>query len=101
MARDLDARFQSAAEYGDALAGFLFENELKATARDVAAAVRATKVERERASSSKDSLIHALVMDELARMCSLVEDELVAKPVELSPSKEMVDPADWTKDLLD
>jgi len=101
LARDLDARFQTAAEYGDALAGFLFSNELKATSRDIATAVRATKMERERAASPKSSLIHALVMDELARMCSLIEDELAAKPVELIPTKELVDTTDWSKDLLD
>ena len=101
LARDVEARFQTAEEYGDVLAGFLFSTELKATSRDVMMAVRAIRAEKERASSSRDSLIHALVMDELNRMCSLIEDELVAKPVELTLSKELVDPSDWTKDLLD
>jgi serine/threonine-protein kinase len=101
LARDREQRFQTAAEYGDALAEYLFANELKATARDVAIAVRATKVENERAANPKDSLIHALIVDELARMCSLIEDELVAKPVELTPAKELVDTTDWTKNLLD
>jgi len=101
LAVDLAARFQTAAEYGDALTDFLFSNERKASSRDVAMAVRATKVEKDRAASPKDSLIHALVMDELARMTSLIEDEITAKPIELVSSKEMVDPTDWTKDLLD
>jgi serine/threonine-protein kinase len=101
LARDRTARFQTAAEYGEALAEFLFANELKATARDVAMAVRATKVERERAASPKDSLIHALIVDELARMCSIIEDEIMAKPVELTPAKELVDTTDWAKNLLD
>ena len=101
LAREVGDRFQTAAEYGDALAVFLFSNGLKTTARDVAAAVRATKAEKERAANPKDSLIHALVMDELARMTSLIEDEIVAKPAELIPSKELIDPSDWMKDLLD
>jgi serine/threonine-protein kinase len=101
LARDLDARFQSAAEYGDALTEFLFATELKATARDVAAAVRATNAEKDRAASPKESLIHALVMDERARMTSMIEDELAAKPLELVTSADTVDPADWIKDLLD
>jgi serine/threonine-protein kinase len=101
LARDVGARFQTAAEYGDALSEFLFDHELKVTSRDVASAVRATRAEKERASSTKESLIHALVMDELHRMCSLIEDELEAKPAELTLSKELVDPTDWTKDLLD
>ena len=70
----------TAAEYGDALADFMFANELKATSRDLAAAVRAVKIDRERTANPKESLIHALVMDERARMMSIIEDELVAKP---------------------
>jgi serine/threonine protein kinase len=101
LARDRKARFATAAEYGDALAEFMFSNQAKATARDVAAAVRAVKVARERAANPKESLIHALVMDELARMMSIIEDEVLAKPAELMPEKELVDTTDWTKNLLD
>lgn len=101
LARDRNARFANAAEYGDALAEFMFSNEAKATSRDVAAAVRAVKVARERAANPKESLIHALVMDELARMMSIIEDEVLAKPAELMPEKELVDTTDWTKNLLD
>ncbi len=101
LARDRDARFQTASEYGDALAEFLFTNELKATTRDIAVAVRATKIEREREASPKRSLIHALIRDELARMCSIIEDELAEKPAEMTPAKELVDTTDWSKNLLD
>ena len=101
LARDPDARFQTAAEYGEALAEFLFANELKATARDVATTVRSTKIKRAHGASPKESLIHALVMDEHARMCSIIEDELVAKPVELTSSKDLVDTTDWMANLLD
>jgi eukaryotic-like serine/threonine-protein kinase len=101
LARDLDARFPTAAEYGDALSEFLFSTELKATSRDVMMAVRATKAEKGGANRSKDSLIQALVKDELARMCSIIEDELVAKPLELTASKDLENPSDWMKELLD
>jgi serine/threonine-protein kinase len=101
LSRDLNARFATAAEYGDALAEFMFSNEAKATARDVAAVVREVKVARERAANPRESLVHALVQDELARMMSLIEDEVVAKPSELTPAKELVDVSDWTKNLLD
>jgi hypothetical protein len=40
-------------------------------------------------------------MDELARMMSIIEDEVLAKPAELMPEKELVDTTDWTKNLLD
>ncbi len=99
LARDAADRFQTAEAYGDALSSFLFANGLKASARDVMVAVRATRIEKDRAKSAKDSLIHALVTDELARMCSLIEDELVAKPLELLATDELVDPASWTTDL--
>jgi len=101
LARDRNARFASAAEYGDALADYMFAHELKATARDLAAEVRAVKAARERAANPKESLIHALVMDERARMMSMIEDELVAKPLELTATKELVDTTDWSKNLLD
>ena len=101
LARDPAARFQSAADYGDALAGFLFSNQLKASSRDVSVAVRATKTERDRAANPRASLIHALVMDELQRMTSLVEDELGAKPIELTSGGDVVNISDWSKDLID
>ncbi|MEO8549282.1 MAG: serine/threonine-protein kinase, partial [Kofleriaceae bacterium] len=91
----------SAADYGDALAGYLFSNQLKASSRDVASAVRATKIDRDRAGNPRASLIHALVMDELQRMTSLVEDELGSKPIELTSSGDVVNTNDWTKDLID
>jgi serine/threonine protein kinase len=101
LARDRAARFQTAADYGDALADFLFANEIKATSRDVASAVQAVKVERERTADPKESLIHALISDELARMCAIIEDEIVAKPTALTPEKEIIDTTDWAKSLLD
>ena len=101
LARDRAARFQSAADYGDALSDFLFSNELKATARDVASAVRAAKLQRERAADPKESLIQALINDELARMCAIIEDEIVAKPTELTAEKEIIDTTDWAQNLLD
>ena len=79
LARDPDERYQTAADLGDALAQYLFANELKVTSRDIAMAVRETQVERKRAAKPKDSLIDALIMDELARMCSMIEDELVGQ----------------------
>ena len=101
LAKNRDDRFATAAEYGEALADYMFANELKATSRDLAAAVREVKIARERAANPKESLIHALVMDERARMMSIIEDEVVAKPAELTPAEEIVDTTDWTKNLLE
>jgi len=101
LARDRDDRFQTAADYGDALAHYLFSRELKVTSRNVAAAVRETKLARERAADPKQSLIQALVMDEVNKMTSLVAEELAATDHIGDSTGEVVNPTDWAKDLLD
>jgi serine/threonine-protein kinase len=75
LARDPDDRYQSAADLGDALAQFLFSRRMKVTARDIAALVRDTQVEmmRKRSAEPKDSLIDALILDEMQKMTSLVD----------------------------
>jgi len=101
LARDRNERWQTAAEYGEALTDFAFANDLKATSRDLAAAVRKSKADRERAGNPRASLIQALVDDELARICSSIEDELLAKPAELTADAQSVDITEWSKNLLD
>jgi eukaryotic-like serine/threonine-protein kinase len=75
LARDPDDRYQNAADLGDALAQFLFSRRMKVTARDIAALVRDTQVEmmRKRSAAPKDSLIDALILDEMQKMTSLVD----------------------------
>jgi eukaryotic-like serine/threonine-protein kinase len=103
LARDRDERFQSAADYADALSHFLFSHEMKITSRAVSSAVRAAKVARERAKDPNQTLIQALIADEVNKMTSLVEEELRAHPTDAVDHKpgEMVDTKDWAKDLLD
>jgi serine/threonine-protein kinase len=75
LARNPDDRYQSAADLGDALAQFLFSRRMKVTARDIAALVRDAQVEmmRKRSAEPKDSLIDALILDEMQKMTSLVD----------------------------
>jgi serine/threonine protein kinase len=102
LARDRDQRFQTAADYGDALAQYLFSRELKVTSRNVAAAVRDAKLSKERAADPKQSLIQALVMDEVNKMTSLVADELAAASLPVGDTTgETINPTDWAADLLD
>jgi len=102
LARDRDERFQTAADYGDALAQYLFSHGLKVTSRNVAAAVRETKLARKRANDPQLALIQALVMDEVNKMTSLVAEELAARPAPLAEAGgEMVDTEDWVSDLLE
>ncbi len=102
LARDRDVRFQNAADLGDALAQFLFSSQMKTTSRNVAAAVRATRIARERAASPKQSLIQALIMDEVNKMTSIIADEIAAQPLPASENpSELVDTKDWAADLLE
>jgi serine/threonine protein kinase len=75
LARDPDDRYHSAADLGDALAQFLFSRRMKVTARDIAALVRDTQVEmmRKRSAEPKDSLIDALILDEMQKITSLFD----------------------------
>jgi serine/threonine-protein kinase len=75
LSRDPADRYQNAGDLGDALAQFLFSRRMKVTARDIAALVRDTQVEmmRKRSAEPKDSLIDALILDEMQKMTSLVD----------------------------
>ncbi|MCG8417934.1 MAG: serine/threonine protein kinase [Proteobacteria bacterium] len=76
LARDPDDRYQSSADLGDALAQFLFSRRMKVTARDLAALVKDTQLERMRKRSiePKESLIDVLIQDEMAKVTSLIDD---------------------------
>jgi eukaryotic-like serine/threonine-protein kinase len=76
LARDPDDRYQHAADLGDALLQFLVSRRMKVTARDIAALVRDTQVEmmRKRSAEPKDSLIDALILDEMQKITSLFDD---------------------------
>jgi len=77
LSRNPDDRYQSAGDLGDALAQFLFSHRMKVTSRDIATLVRDTQVEMMRKRSAeakgKDSLIDALILDEMQKMTSLID----------------------------
>ncbi len=77
LAKDVNDRYQSAADLGEALAQYLFSRRMKVTARDIAGLVRDTQVEmmRKRSAEPKESLIDALILDEMQKMTSLVDGE--------------------------
>jgi len=102
LARDREARFQSAADYGDALSNYLFSHGLKVTSRNVAAVVRDVMFTKKRESDPRQQLIQALIEDEVDKMTSLVAEEIGSTPLaQLQPIGELVDTEDWAKDLLD
>ena len=105
LAREPDDRYQSANDLGDALAQFLFSRRMKVTARDISNLVRDTQVEmmRKRSSAPKDSLIDALILDEMQKMTSLLENNGAQNTADqgslsLDPST-FVDTQNWAHDL--
>src|SRR5262249_18391097 len=106
LARDPNDRYQNAADLGDALAQFLFSRRMKVTARDISALVKDTQVEmmRKRSSEPKDSLIDALILDEMQKMTSLLGQEGKADgstsegSMSLDPST-FVDTSAWSDEM--
>src|SRR5690349_9013520 len=106
LARDPNERYQNAADLGDALAQFLFSRRMKVTARDIAALVRDTQVEmmRKRSAEPKDSLIDALILDEMQKMTSLVDGngapqaQTTEGSMSLDPSA-FVDTSNWAGEM--
>ncbi len=107
LAKDVNDRYQNAADLGDALAQYLFGHRMKVTARDIAALVRDAQVEmmRTRSKEPKDSLIDALILDEMQKMTSLVGEEGQAAQgsnpegsMSLDPSA-FVDTSGWVGEL--
>lgn len=102
LARDPEERYQTAADFGDALAHYLFAQELKVTARDVASLVREARIEKARSASTRDSLIDAFIRDERARMTAEIADELTRAPPApsaLAQTSESLDTKDWIAEL--
>jgi serine/threonine-protein kinase len=107
LAREADDRYQNAADLGDALAQYLFSRRMKVTSRDIAGLVKDAQVEimRTRSKEPKDSLIDALILDEMQKMTSLLGQDARAAAgsdaegsMSLDPSS-FVDTAAWAGEL--
>ncbi|HEX5062134.1 MAG TPA: serine/threonine-protein kinase [Kofleriaceae bacterium] len=106
LAKDQADRYQNAADLGDALAQYLFSRRMKVTARDVSGLVKDTQVEmmRKRSTEPKESLIDALILDEMQKMTSLVDGEKDAGDsgsegsMSLDPMK-FVDTSNWASEI--
>ena len=76
LARDVNARFQTAGELHEAVAGYLFSRGLKVTSRDIAELVRGTLLERAKTQPQvvqTKSLIDTLILEELNKFTSIEE----------------------------
>ncbi len=109
LARDPEERYASANDLADALAQYLFSRRMKVTARDISNLVKDTQVEmmRKRSAEPKESLIEAIILDEMQKMTSLVEGEEAGKgaggsngegSLSLDPST-FVDTSNWVGEL--
>jgi serine/threonine protein kinase len=109
LAREPDDRYQNAADLSDALAQYLFSRRMKVTSRDIAALVRDAQMElmRKRSAEPKESLIDALIQDEMQKMTSMIgEDEqqtevqraMTEGSLSLDP-KAFVDTSAWASDF--
>jgi len=102
LARDRAARYETAADLGEALTTYLFSHGLKATARDVALAVREVQAVRARRTSPRAALADALIKDELSKLTQIVAEEIAAGPALPPPpaGDGFIDTKDWAADLL-
>jgi len=110
LARDPEDRYQNANDLGDALAQYLFSRRMKVTARDIANLVKDTQVEmmRKRSSEPKESLIDALILDEMQKMTSPIGAD-GSSPAQGGHSSEgsmsldpsaFVDTSNWAGEML-
>jgi eukaryotic-like serine/threonine-protein kinase len=109
LARDPAERFYHAADLVDALTQFLFSRRMKVTARDLAALVKDTQLDRmrKRSTEPKESLIDVLIQDEMAKVTSLLDDGSSAPPGQTAEGSQSLDPDQfvdtsmWSMSLLD
>ncbi|NLY95464.1 MAG: serine/threonine protein kinase [Myxococcales bacterium] len=103
LARDPAQRFQSAREFGDALAGYLFSHQLKVTSYDIASLVKEALAETKDKPKAPQSLIDKLIQEELGRFTSLEgkgqeESDGSLPLVADSVGGGFENPADWFSD---
>jgi len=117
LARDLSARFQTAADLQDALAQFLFSQRLKVTSRDIERLVAQCLQEKQRsqpkpAGKPVGSLIDQLINEEIVRFTSLDVNEIAGSSESPSPVEQgggaapldpgsFIDTRGWVDDVSD
>ncbi len=95
LARDPAERYQHAEDLGEALVQYQVSKRLSVTARQIATLVRETQMElmRKRSSDPKESLIDALINDEVQRLTSLIAEDAPATSDSPSGSRDKIDGA--------
>ncbi|MBK6847842.1 MAG: serine/threonine protein kinase [Proteobacteria bacterium] len=116
LARDREARYQTANEMHDALAQLLFQHGLKVTSQDIGKLVRRCRGDQPGGTANQDTrtrgVINNLIRDEIGKFTSLESvgaDAMGARP--LSPDdlanesaslmqRDFVDPRSWTNEFV-
>lgn len=113
LARNPAERYQSAAEFGEALMGYLFAHQMKVTSYDMARLVKRTLADKTaKPGTPQQSIIDKLIQEELLRFTSLDDMDEGAAVGEgatpLSPDilgggaplfgSDFENPADWFSD---
>ncbi len=82
-------RYQSAREFGDALAGYLFSRQMKVTSYDIANLVKSTLAQDDQKpkGAQQQSIIDKLIQEELLRFTSL--DEVSDKEIDITGSSPL------------
>jgi eukaryotic-like serine/threonine-protein kinase len=81
LAREPKERYQSAREFGDALAGYLFSKGLKVTSYDIANLVTSYASKRPlKPTAHEQSILNKLIHEEMARFTSIDGDVDGAQP---------------------
>jgi serine/threonine-protein kinase len=98
LARDPKDRYQSARQFGDSLASYLFSKGLKVTAYDIANLVMSNASKRPPGPTAHEqSILNKLIREEMTRFTSIDEehesDDTGFRPERLSSTFE--NPADW------
>ncbi|MEK6609162.1 MAG: serine/threonine-protein kinase [Myxococcota bacterium] len=109
LARDPEARFQSAADLGDALAQHLFARGMKVTSRDIARLVGECAADSKRDKRPAASGLAQAIIEEEIRLFTSIEGEgegehRTASMVEPGPTArfstgELIDTSDWAREI--
>lgn len=77
LEKDPNDRYQSAREFSDALAGYLFSHQMKVTAFDIANLVKVAAVDEpaKTKSAQQQSIIDKLIQEEMLRFTSIDESD--------------------------
>jgi serine/threonine protein kinase len=106
LTRDPKHRFQSAREFGDALAGYLFNRQLKVTSYDIANLVTGATSEESSSPNNDMSLIDRLIQEELDESVGLQGEAKtsdsgtgrISAPGSMELTGDLEDPASWFAD---